>query len=324
MVESAENNGPRERGVWQWFWRSAELARARQDRRDVPATRRLLLGRARAAEELAERALEPTDPLRTGSSLPLSLSLYREAAYWSLCAQRDAPAEASLAEAFAATNPEVIAFAAGGAEQVELVESALLAKSFRESADDPPEQQRKDALVLRAFVRALINLQLGPERREGRALVQRWVRTGVGAALLLAVILTTIFVGQALARGPDLAKGKPWVASSILKGVPKAERREYLFHTQEEDSPWVQFDLGAPTTFSTVEVTNRQDCCPERAAPAVIEVSNDASNWKQVAQRKDSYSVWTARFAPTSARYVRVRVTRRSMLHLAAVTVRAR
>jgi hypothetical protein len=324
MVESAEISTPKKRGVWQWFWRGSELQSARQAQQEVPAQARLALARARTAQELAERALEPIDALRAGPSLPLSVSLFREAAYWALVAQNDAPAPADLGAAFEQLPSEVLSFAAGGSEGLEQVRKALLLKSFRETAEDSPEQQRQDALALRAFVQALIDRQLGPERRIGRALVQRWVRLSVGALLLLALGITgVILIGNAL-RGPDLTEGKRWHPSSTNPGVPKAERHEYFFHTQEEDSPWVEYDLAKPTTFSVVEVYNRRDCCPERAAPAAIEVSNDETHWKEVSRRTDSFSVWEAKFAPTTARYVRVRVLRRSILHLAGLAVRAR
>lgn len=323
MVESAENSPPKKRSVWQWFWRGKELALARQAQRDVPPGVRALLTRARTALELGERAFEPIDALRSGPSLPLSVSLFREAAYWALAAQREAAPPATLALAFEQVDSEVLTFAAAGSEGLEHVKQALLLKSFRETADDTPDQQRQDALVLRAFVQALIERQLGPERRVGRALVQRWVRLTLGVLLLLALTVGGSLAVMRALRSPDLAAGRPWRPSSSNTSVPKAERHEYFFHTQDEDSPWLEIDLGKPTTFSRVEVVNRRDCCPERAAPVVIEVSSDQTKWKEVSRRADSFSVWQAKFAATSARYVRVRVTRRSILHLAAVSVRA-
>jgi hypothetical protein len=324
MVESAESSPPQKRSVWQWFWRGKELALARQAVRDVPAGVRLQLTRARTAQELGERALEPIDALRSGPSLPLSVSLFREAAYWALSAQSEAAPAPDLASAFERVELETLTFAAGSSDGLEQVKKALLLKSFRETADDSPEQQRQDATVLRAFVQALIDLQLGPERRVGRALVQRWVRFGLSTFFLLSLIIAgSVLLGGAL-RGPDLLVARPWRTSSSNPSVPRAERREYFFHTQEEDSPWIEYDLGKPTVFSVVEVSNRRDCCPERAAPAVIEVSTDQQHWKEVSRRADSYSVWEAKFAATTARYVRVRVLRRSILHLSGVAVRTR
>jgi len=55
---------PPKRGVWQWFWRGSELARAREQQQNVPQSRRLLLKRAQTALELGARALDPIDALR--------------------------------------------------------------------------------------------------------------------------------------------------------------------------------------------------------------------------------------------------------------------
>lgn len=323
MVDSAEVSRPPGRGFWQWFWRGGELAQARQALRDVPVHTRAALKRAEAALELADRAVNPIDPLRAGPSLPLSLSLYREAAYWALAAQAPSATPQDLKEAFALTAPDVLVRSAGGEAGLAAVQAALLTKTFRETAEDTVEQQKRDAHEAHAFVEHLVAQQLGPERRIGRALVQRSVRSGFLALFLIVGSITLVTLIIAATTGPDLAAGKPWQASSINASVPKATDGEYLFHTQEEDGPWFEIDLKAPTQFAKVEVTNRRDCCPERAAPAIIEVSDDQKTWKEVSRRKDSYSKWTAKFAPVKARYVRVRVPRRSTLHLASVAVRA-
>lgn len=95
-----------------------------------------------------------------------------------------------------------------------------------------------------------------------------------------------------------------------------------FFHTNEEDSPWVQYDLGEPKTFHEVEVQNRLDCCGDRAVPLVVEVSDDEKSWTQVARMDEPFARWVPTFPPRRARYVRLRVARRSILHLEAVAIR--
>jgi hypothetical protein len=58
--------------------------------------------------------------------------------------------------------------------------------------------------------------------------------------------------------------------------------------------------------------------------PRVIEVSNDQKNFREVARRTEVFREWETTFPPVTARYVRARVDRRSVLHLVRVTVRAR
>ena len=59
-----------------------------------------------------------------------------------------------------------------------------------------------------------------------------------------------------------------------------------------------------------------------RAAPLVVELSSDRSAWTKAAQRDTSFVTWTAQFPPTTARYVRLRVARRTFLHLENVSIR--
>src|SRR6478735_11558891 len=78
---------PPAKGLGEWLTRRQALRDARAFRSQLPADERLALERALRANELADRAYDPVDPLRSGSSLALSISLYREAAYWALLAQ---------------------------------------------------------------------------------------------------------------------------------------------------------------------------------------------------------------------------------------------
>ena len=98
-------------------------------------------------------------------------------------------------------------------------------------------------------------------------------------------------------------------------------RTSIFFHTREEEQPWVEMDLDAPTKFSSVSVRNRTDSLQERAVPLVLEVSDDRQSWRQLAQRQDFFNVWTPSFDAVSARYVRLRATRKTFLHLEAVQV---
>jgi hypothetical protein len=50
-------------------------------------------------------------------------------------------------------------------------------------------------------------------------------------------------------------------------------------------------------------------------------VGDDQKAWRVLGQRGEPFSVWTARFEPTTARYVRLRSPRTTMLHLDAVEI---
>jgi hypothetical protein len=316
--------------AWEWLWRGEALRAARSNVAAPSTLAREHLQRARVATELADRALDPVDPLRAGSGVALALSLYREAAYWSLLANGVAAGASDVRQAFAAAPPDLLLYAAGSEDELASVRAALAGKTFVDTAADTPPTLERDARQAKAFVHALLVRAAGPEERVGELLLQRWFRT---AMLLLVLSGAAVTAGVAAMRAnesPDLAAGKPWRASSKLADCkPKdrmcaGTRTAILFHTLEQKDPWFEIDLQAPKRFSVVEVLNREDCCPDRALPLVVEVGTDQKSWRVVARRSEPFSSWRAEFKPVTARYVRLRVPRHSILHLERVTVHAR
>jgi hypothetical protein len=97
---------------------------------------------------------------------------------------------------------------------------------------------------------------------------------------------------------------------------------DILFHTAEEKNPWFELDLGAVFDVGSIEVVNRRDCCAERAIPLRLEVSIDRASFREVARHTEPFRTWRASFDPVKARYIRARVTRRSVLHLERLVVR--
>jgi len=329
-AEPSTSSKPRRAGRLEWFSRSHALKEARSARAQTPPLEARRLLRARRALELADRAFDPVDALRTGSAVALALSLYREAAYWALLAQNQALQASNLGEAFAKADPALLLLVANGEEGLNQVRQALVEKDFVATAEDTDQRQRQDAAVARDFVHALVQVGLEPEARVGRLLLQRWMRILLGGLGLLTLLVGGFFAVRQLTQGPDLAAGKPWQASSQYAGCNLKEHLcsstpvKIFFHTEEEDQPWVQFDLGARTRFSHVELVNRSDSGADRAFPVVIEASDQGKKWKELARRDTPYSTWRAEFAPTTARYVRARVLKRTWFHLERFSVYAR
>jgi hypothetical protein len=150
----------------------------------------------------------------------------------------------------------------------------------------------------------------------------RWI---IGLAAALVVLWAVTRSPSPFAR--DLAEGKPWVASSawgpfprigVMSGDPIPEGR---FHTLEEQNPWFMLDLEKVEKVSAVRVDNRLNCCRERAVPLIMELSVDSAHWKRVAYQRAVFASFTATFPTTQARYVRLRVDRRTAFHLLRVAV---
>jgi hypothetical protein len=313
-------------GPLEWFWRGSALQSAKAAPK-ASTLRRERLRRARLAAELADRTIDPAEPLRDGSAVPLAITLFREAAYWALLAKTDGEARPSLRELLDAGNYPKPAMSD---DDFAVVRKALSEKSFIETAEDRADTQCREADLCQAFVHGLVQSELDADDRVTSVLVQRWVRTGLLVAAVLVVLFMAFNSLRRAMQGADLLANKPWVASSkAFECRPKdmecgGARSAMFFHTTEEEKPWVEFDMGAPQSFTRIEVVNREDCCPERAVPLIVEVSDDKAKWREIARRTDSFREWETTVAPTTARYVRLRVDRRTSFHLVRVSLRPR
>ncbi len=154
-------------------------------------------------------------------------------------------------------------------------------------------------------------------------------KTAQQATWLLVLLVALVGIAGLLRGGRvDLAEGRRTRTSSTLYPCSPARmdcggfRTAILFHTREEESPWFEVDLEVPTTFSSVDVRNRSDCCQDRAIPLVLEMSDDRRSWTELARRDETFSLWSPAFSSVTARYVRLRVLKRTYLHLEAVNVR--
>jgi hypothetical protein len=162
-------------------------------------------------------------------------------------------------------------------------------------------------------------------REKSKRALEALAITSVLRFSMVFVLVVGIVLG-AIALMPqrrNLAAGKPWTTSSKMfdcnpgTGECGGVQTMIFFHT----NPWFQYDLGTKTQFSSLTVKNRQDAEPGRAVPLVVEVSDDAKKFREVARRNDEFNVWKPSFPAQSARYVRLRVARKSILHLELVQV---
>jgi len=302
--------------VREWLLRS-EAMREAHAAADVPAARRRAQAQAQLLTEVARRVAEPVDALPSGSYAAVQLGLCRDATYWALVALQldDEPPARDLATLWARTPAERLARAAGGPDGAESVRRALVDGVPAYSLDTAEAV----ASLARDFTTALVADLDAPQRRVERLSMQRWLRIGLVAAVLLVVG----YAGRVLALGPNLLEGKPFQASSAYAAcVPITNCEGLLFHTNQENNPWVEFDLGTPRAMKRIEVTNRADCCADRAAPLVVEISTDRTTWTEVARREQEFFVWKTSFPRTVGRYIRLRTLRPTQFHLKEVIVR--
>ncbi len=164
--------------------------------------------------------------------------------------------------------------------------------------------------------------------------IQRWVRVGAAAVLVLCLFWAVSAVIEVLTRKPNIALNRPTRASSYLASeylpnhhaldatrVVDGNRTSVGFHTDFGPNPFLIIDLGKPQDFNKVVVYNRMDCCQDRAVPLFLEVSDDDTNYRALAERRETFVSWTADGLHAKGRYVRLRVGGSAYFHLAEVEI---
>nr|PZN27293.1 MAG: hypothetical protein DIU78_05510 [Pseudomonadota bacterium] len=306
--------------IFEWLTLSQAISKA-EERERAHARERELVRAAGAAVHTADRLPDPPDVTAPGPLLPVVAP--REAAVWTLRARYGDTEEA---------DPETLVGHAKGDvdDPTRLPESLAdsLAEDSSRFAQRPPSEQLEVAQQLRAWVRSARD-ELDSTLFASTALRARRARR-LGPALLAAgmVVGGSGFLVSKLLESENLVEGKPWRTSSTYAECFPANkscagaRTEIFFHTHEQENPWFEVDLLQVERIRVIEIKNRTDYGQERAVPLVVELSTDGKSYWRVAQRNTSFTEWRVELEPREARFVRLRVPRRSILHLERVVVR--
>jgi hypothetical protein len=288
--------------------------------------------RAKRAAAAGERMLFGHDRVRGKNSDSLALDSFVESAGWALRAAAGLQAEASLsavADALAAdsiTREFMRALAEAGLPLDALSEDPATRAGMPEGL--LRERAERVQPVVRRYVQQVESKVATP----CRVLQRRWAQ-GFVVALVATVIALSAHARLRPVieqwRHPNVALGKPWTASGSFEGAATSGRigriaANFFFITNRQTNPWVRIDLLDPRSVGGVTVTNRIDCCRARAVPLIVEVSTDGVSWQEVVRRDENFDTWRAHFAPRVARFVRLRASTTTWLHLAGVAVHDR
>lgn len=96
-------------------------------------------------------------------------------------------------------------------------------------------------------------------------------------------MLTVSFIANVALRGKATQSYKyPDPLGYAYNAIDGNRDSNYLAgsctHTTEQTSPWWRVDLLEPYIVTSITVTNRGDCCPERLDGAEIHVGNSLLN----------------------------------------------
>ena len=315
----------------EWFWRGAALRDARGAGPQAGNATTSFAQRATTAADFARVAWTSASFEPCGNAI--ACDLYRQSTYWalsSLAQDVDHPSETNPTQDIWSTlSEQLVAEAVGPAASPDALRTSLRAGAFVYFAELSTAEQSARCFELSALVTLLLADLNRREAELNKPVRQRIWRMSLALSLLAVVGLGAFFFKGSWENTHDLAAGRPWKTSSSYGGggctTPEQEcagASGWFFHTRESDaSPWIEFALDGERSVSKVLVKNREDCCQERAVPLVIEVSEDHKHWKRVAQRDEEFSVWRASFPTVHARWLRLRVRRKSALHLAHVRI---
>ena len=140
---------------------------------------------------------------------------------------------------------------------------------------------------------------------------------------------TVLLIAMAAALAAPASAGGGVTTTSDAGGAVDGRITGGLgFHTDQEDGPWWQVDLGKPHALDRVVVWNR--CTPDASRAARLEVllSSDGRAWKTVYRHdgtvfhgKTGGKPLTVPLDGAEGRFVRLRVPERTWLHLDEVQV---
>ncbi|HLV66562.1 MAG TPA: discoidin domain-containing protein [Polyangiaceae bacterium] len=323
--------------VIDWFWDGPRM-RALRDvaRREASVVE--LDRRARLTAEVARRVLDPDDTFVDGRADAIACELNRQACYWALQAvvarQRLAESESAVSAAppsgearLESIDPALLERWIPDANERELLRTNL-GQDFTAFADLSAEEQARTVRRLSTFLSKLLDDTQTVRHAIDAIWIQRLLRLGLVAAVLVLIGFAGFMVRDRAEAARDLAAGKPWRTSStypIAACKPPMqecdESPHFFFHTNEEKDPWIEFDLGSVQRIGSIRIENRGDCCTDRAVPLVVEASTDQKQWRVLARREEKFSNWRALFDPVEARWMRLRVDKKSLLHLKSVRI---
>ncbi len=99
------------------------------------------------------------------------------------------------------------------------------------------------------------------------------------------------------------------------------------FHTQLEDNPWWEVDLGDIRSLREIRVFNRLDACFDRARHLTVQISNDGKAWSEVHTQRGRLfgGLWgrplQVLVGGRTAQFVRIMLAEANYLHLDQVEV---
>lgn len=148
------------------------------------------------------------------------------------------------------------------------------------------------------------------------------MKVGPRKALDLSFTQAPILSDKGLLR---LSTTSNWDQPGNYRAIIDDKEAAGNFHTASESAPWAEVELPGMAEIGAVYIENIHTRNNGRAVPFKVEVSEDATHWKQVAEAKQSQEEWKLTFTPVKGRFVRVTWVgdegKKTFLHFRKMTV---
>ncbi len=284
-----------------------------------------LVSRAKSALAAGNHLLEA--PERTGEGLAGAHSsvLYLESIFWTLWSSQTELTRPELEALWTEARPIVDEVGLSAEQLTDVKRFIAMQRPALELPELAERDQEAAAMLLRQVASRTLEVRCKKKRAYERTVLKRALRIASSVALLVGLILG---VTALIPEKRNLAAGKPWTTSSKLydchpeKSECGGVETKMFFCTKEEPNPWFQYDLGSKTSFSSMTIVNRQDNGLQgRAIPLLVEVSDDGNTFREVIRRSEEFNIWKPTFAKQQARFVRLRVAKKSFFHLEAIRI---
>lgn len=322
-----------------WLWQHKRMQDLRFAFERIPESRKECISSACLALSQAKH-LTDSPPYNAQEFVPaLALHLYAKAAYWAVVSEAyRADEQSNVPEHTQFSPPETfknaLVHASINLDELcadhELLSDTLGLFERLEKSDwlEPSTRNHAVEAELMRLSERLVERADNAAREIQRIWFQRLVRVGIPFALLIMLLVTARIV-----RSHTLLEQEtmfPWRTSTANgeRGCQSprqgCEQDHFFFHTKLEKEPWIEFDISRLETISEVTILNRTDCqdCSIRAVPLLVEVSENGTEWLTVARRETDFVSWSTAFPRTNAKFLRLRVLKRTPFHLKQVRIK--
>lgn len=328
--ETVPFSRPSETGIWGWLWQPARGKWLRSRSLDDGELLQSLRKRSQSWFLAAERLSDQRDLQEDGDVDEVIDGLYKNAIMLSVLAidvsaaggaGELAQGQRGFLEAWARVEPNIEALLPVGVAREELLQS-LLRDPLADARDTEGREGR----------RHLARRLMSRERSLQEEFESLWLLRSFRVILPSIALLVLILVSVLLAWQGRIKRetSTPWTTSSLFaepgctSPAQTCAEERYFFCTNEEDNPWIRFDLGESRALSGIKIQNRMDCpaCQVRAVPLVVELSLDGEKWNEVARKSEVFDTWSPAFPKTEARWLRLRADKKNTyLHLKQVRI---